>query len=130
MRKHYYLIDIGNVVDQYDVRCRSINDSVRTLSGGNQQKLVIGREFSLNPIFILAAQPTRGVDVGAIEFIHRHILKMRQQNRAILLISVELEELMSLADRILVMYEGRIVAEGAHFTKAELGLLMAGKDLL
>ncbi len=118
------------VVEQYDVRCRSINDSAGTLSGGNQQKLVIGREFSLNPIFILAAQPTRGVDVGAIEFIHRHILKMRQRNRAILLISVELEELMSLADRILVMYEGRIVAEGDHFTKAELGLLMAGKGLV
>jgi len=117
------------IVAEFDVRCRSINDLAENLSGGNQQKLVIGREFSLNPDFILAAQPTRGVDVGAIEFIHNHILQMRKQKKAILLISAELEELISLADRILVMYEGKIVAEGCDFSKEELGLLMAGKKL-
>lgn len=117
------------IIKEFDVRCQSINDLAENLSGGNQQKLVIGREFSLNPDFILAAQPTRGVDVGAIEFIHNNILEMRKQKKAILLISAELEELMSLSDRIMVMYEGRIVASGTGFSKEELGLLMAGKKL-
>lgn len=117
------------VVAKFDVRCQSINDLAENLSGGNQQKLVIGREFSLDPHFILAAQPTRGVDVGAIEFIHNNILEMRKHKKAILLISAELEELMTLSDRILVMYEGKIVAEGCDFSKEELGLLMAGKKL-
>ena len=115
------------VIEKFDVRCQSLNESVNNLSGGNQQKLVIGRELSTNPKFILAAQPTRGVDVGAIEFIHNNILKMRKQNKAILLISAELEELLSLADRILVIYEGEIVSEKDNYTKEELGLLMAGK---
>jgi len=119
----------NKIIEKFDVRCQSMNDLAENLSGGNQQKLVIGREFSLNPDFILAAQPTRGVDVGAIEFIHNHILEMRKQNKAILLISAELEELISLSDRILVMYEGRIVASGTDFSKEELGLLMAGKKL-
>lgn len=115
------------VVEKFDVRCQSLNDTVDNLSGGNQQKLVIGRELSTDPKFILAAQPTRGVDVGAIEFIHNNILEMRKQNKAILLISAELEELLSLADRIFVIYEGEIVSKKNNYTKEELGLLMAGK---
>ncbi len=115
------------VMEKFDVRCQSFNDTADNLSGGNQQKLVIGRELSTDPKFILAAQPTRGVDVGAIEFIHNTILEMRKQNKAILLISAELEELLSLADRILVIYEGEIISKRSSYTKEELGLLMAGK---
>ncbi len=118
-----------NIIEKFDIRCRSLQDNVDQLSGGNQQKLVIGRELSTNPVFILAAQPTRGVDVGAIEFIHQNLLEIRKKNKAVLLISAELEELMSLADRILVIYEGRIVSEKKKYTREELGLLMAGEKL-
>ncbi len=117
------------VLKKFDIRCQSLNDTIDNLSGGNQQKLVIGRELSTDPKFILAAQPTRGVDVGAIEFIHNNILEMRKQNKAILLISAELDELLSLADRILVIYEGEIVSRKSSYTKEELGLLMAGKKV-
>ncbi len=117
------------VMEKFDVRCQSLNDTVDNLSGGNQQKLLIGRELSTDPKFILAAQPTRGVDVGAIEFIHNNLLEMRKKNKAILLISAELEELLSLADRILVIYEGEIVSKKNEYTKEELGLFMAGKKV-
>ena len=100
----------------------------RSLSGGNQQKAVLARELSGDPGVLIAAQPTRGVDVGAIEFIHRQILEQRSEGKAILLISLELEEVRSLSDRIVVLYAGGIVGEvDPDATDEELGLLMAGR---
>jgi len=116
------------VIENFDIRCSDSKELIDSLSGGNQQKVVIGRELSRDPKVIIAAQPTRGVDIGAIEYIHNLILKMRDENKGILLISAELDELMSLSDRILVMYEGEIIAEGSAFTEEELGLLMAGQS--
>jgi ABC-type uncharacterized transport system ATPase subunit len=115
------------VIDEFDIRCSSSKEQMDSLSGGNQQKVIIGRELSRDPKVIIAAQPTRGVDIGAIEYIHNTLLKMRDQDKGILLISAELDELMSLSDRILVIYEGEIIAEGPDFTEEELGLLMAGQ---
>ena len=115
------------VIDEFDIRCSSRKEQTESLSGGNQQKVIIGRELSRDPKVIIAAQPTRGVDIGAIEYIHNTLLKMRDQNKGILLISAELDEIMSLSDRILVIYEGEIIAEGSDFTEEELGLLMAGQ---
>src|SRR5207237_6759179 len=96
--------------------------------GGNQQKLIIGREFGLNPKLLLISQPTRGVDIGAIEFIHRKLVELRDEGCAILLVSAELEEVTSLADRLLVFYHGRIVGEvdPQQATQEEIGLLMTG----
>ena len=111
----------------YDVRPPDPNAKAGSLSGGNQQKAVLARELSSDPGVLIASQPTRGVDVGAIEFIHRQIIEQRSEGKAILLISLELEEVRSLSDRILVLYAGRIVGEvGPDATDEELGLLMAG----
>jgi ABC-type uncharacterized transport system ATPase subunit len=98
----------------------------RALSGGNQQKLVIGRELELGPKVLLVSQPTRGVDIGAIEFIHRKLVALRDAGCAILLISAELEEVMALSDRLLVIHGGRVAGEvdPAVATAAEVGLLM------
>ncbi len=112
----------------YDVRPADPDLRAGALSGGNQQKAVLARELSGDPGVIVAAQPTRGVDVGAIEFIHGQLLEQRSEGKAILLISLELEEVRSLADRIVVLYAGRIVGEvGPEATDEELGLLMAGR---
>ncbi len=97
------------LVLEYDVRTSSIDATVRSLSGGNQQKVIIAREFSVDPMLLVASQPTRGVDIGAIEFIHRRIIEQRDAGKAVLLISAELDEIRSLSDRIAVMYEGQIV---------------------
>jgi simple sugar transport system ATP-binding protein len=115
-------------VKEYDIRPRSIQVRAGALSGGNQQKLIIAREFKYNPRFLIAAQPTRGVDVGAVEFIHKQILKARSQGAGVLLISSELDEILALSDRILVMYEGCFVAEFARgeVTETMLGLRMGG----
>lgn len=114
----------------YDVRPADPEARAGSLSGGNQQKAVLARELSGDPGVIIAAQPTRGVDVGAIEFIHGQLLKQRAEGKAILLISLELEEVRSLSDRILVMYAGRIVGEvGPEATDEQLGLLMAGRGV-
>ena len=114
----------------YDVRPADPDARAGSLSGGNQQKAVLARELSGDPGVVIAAQPTRGVDVGAIEFIHRQLLKQRSEGKAILLISLELEEIRSLSDRILVLYAGRIVGEvGPDATDEELGLLMAGHEI-
>ena len=102
---------------KYDVKVPDTSYSLSTLSGGNMQKVVIGRELDQNPNLILAAQPTRGVDIGAIESIHRNLLKERDSDKAILLVSAELDEIFELSDRILVMYEGEIVGE---FKKGEI----------
>ncbi len=116
------------VIDNFDIRCSDSKEIISSLSGGNQQKVIIGRELSGDPQVIIAAQPTRGLDVGAIEYIHNLLLKMRDEGKAILLISAELDELKSLSDRIMVLYEGEMIAEGDtnRFTEEELGLLMAG----
>jgi simple sugar transport system ATP-binding protein len=100
----------------------------RALSGGNQQKLVIGRELGLPPKLLLVAQPTRGVDIGAIEFIHRKLVALRDAGCAVLLVSAELEEVMSLADRLLVIHQGRIAGEvdPASANTTDIGCLMTG----
>ncbi len=95
----------------FDIRTASVNEPTSNLSGGNQQKVILAREISRNPKFLLVSQPTRGLDVGAIEYIHSRILEMRGMDVGILLISLELEEIFSLADRILILFEGRIVKE-------------------
>ena len=98
-----------------------------SLSGGNQQKVVLAREIERNPKVLIAAQPTRGLDVGAIEFVHRRLIEERDEGRAILLVSLELEEVLSLSDRILVMYEGEIVGEfPPTASEEELGIAMTG----
>jgi general nucleoside transport system ATP-binding protein len=112
----------------YDVRPPDPDARAASLSGGNQQKAVLARELSGDPGVLIASQPTRGVDVGAIEFIHRQIVEQRAEGKAIPLISLELEEVRSLSDRIIVLYGGRIVGEvGPDATDEELGLLMAGR---
>lgn len=116
------------LIKDFDIRTPGLQIKAGQLSGGNQQKTIIARELSSTPDLILAAQPTRGVDVGAIEYIHNLLLEMRAKGKAILLISAELDELRSLSDRILVIYEGQLIAEKkADFDEQELGLLMAGK---
>lgn len=116
------------LVDAYDIRTPSVHDAASTLSGGNQQKVILAREFSRDPKFLLVSQPTRGLDVGAIEYIHSQILRMRDGNVAILLISLELEEIFSLSDRILVLYEGKIVKEfkPKETDDKEVGFYMTG----
>ena len=116
------------LVEDYDVRYASIYDPVSTLSGGNLQKLIVARETYSHPKFLIAEQPTRGLDVSAIEFVRRLLLKERDENAAILLISADLDEVLALADRIAVMYEGRIVyhCDREKICMENLGLAMAG----
>jgi simple sugar transport system ATP-binding protein len=115
-------------IADYDVRTPSWRVLAGNLSGGNQQKLVLARELGRDPELLVAAQPTRGLDVGAIEFVHRRIVAERDAGKAVLLVSMELEEVMSLSDRILVMYEGRIVAEfkAGEADEQTLGYYMTG----
>lgn len=117
-------------VKQFDVRTPSIKTSVGSLSGGNQQKVIIAREFSRPIKLLVASQPTRGLDVGSIEYIHSRIIEKRDEGTAVLLVSSELDEIMALSDRIAVMYRGRVVAivNAEEVTKEYLGLLMAGVD--
>ncbi len=119
------------LLNSYDVRSGGVDVPGRSLSGGNQQKVVVGREIDSNPDLLIAAQPTRGLDVGAIEFVHRRLLEQRAAGKGILLISLELEELLSLSDRIAVIYEGKIIAQvdPKVVTEEELGLLMTGGQL-
>ena len=114
------------ILEGFDVRPRNPALPARSLSGGNQQKLIIGREYHVNPKVLLVSQPTRGVDIGAIEFIHRQLVSLRDQGCAILLVSAELEEVTSLSDRLLIVHEGRIAGEvdPKVATLEEIGLLM------
>ncbi|MDQ1393360.1 MAG: ral nucleoside transport system ATP-binding protein [Acidimicrobiaceae bacterium] len=117
----------GEQVKQFDIRTESIRTPASSLSGGNQQKVVVARELSRTIGLLIASQPTRGVDVGSIEFVHRRIVEVRNQGSAVLLVSTELDEIAALADRIAVMYEGEVVAmRSPDVTREELGLLMAG----
>ncbi|MEE8356153.1 MAG: ABC transporter ATP-binding protein [Anaerolineales bacterium] len=117
-----------NIIDNFDVRTPSPLIPVGSLSGGNQQKVIVGREFSRPINFLVASQPTRGLDVGSIEYIHKRLLEKRDEGCAILMVSTELDEVLELSDRIAVMFDGEIIAivdaEGA--TKEQIGLLMAG----
>ena len=118
----------NKVMQEYDVRPNSPNLITSNFSGGNQQKIILSRELNENPKVLLVGQPTRGVDIGAIEFIHQRLIDMRDRGAAILLASVELDEILSLSDRIIVMFDGKIVGEkeNKNVTERELGLLMAG----
>ncbi|NDV86267.1 ATP-binding cassette domain-containing protein [Aurantimonas aggregata] len=119
--------DAREKIEAYDIRPPDCRLKTANFSGGNQQKIVLAREMERDPEVLLIGQPTRGVDVGAIEFIHRRIIAMRDAGKAILLVSVELDEIRALSDRILVMFSGRIVGErGPHASEGEIGLLMAG----
>ena len=128
MKENNILDYSKRVMEEYDVRPRSPHLMTSNFSGGNQQKLILSRELNENPKVLLIGQPTRGVDIGAIEFIHQRLIDMRDKGAAILLVSVELEEVLSLSDRIIVMFDGNIVGERVNkdVTDRELGLLMAG----
>ncbi len=121
--------DARQKIEKYDIRPADCRLKTANFSGGNQQKIVLAREMEQDPDVLIVGQPTRGVDVGAIEFIHKRLIDMRDQGKAVLLVSVELDEIRSLSDRILVMFDGRIVGErGPDATEGELGLLMAGVE--
>ena len=116
-----------DLLQEFDVRGGGPTTRGGSLSGGNQQKVVIAREVSRNPSVLIAAQPTRGLDVGAIEFVHRRLVEQRDAGKAVLLVSLELEEIVSLSDRILALYEGRIVAEfPPDASEEEIGIAMIG----
>jgi ABC-type uncharacterized transport system ATPase subunit len=122
--------DTEEKMERFDVRPPNPRLTAKNFSGGNQQKIVLAREIERNPDLLLIGQPTRGVDIGAIEFIHKQIVALRDQGKAILLVSVELEEILSLADRVAVMFDGNIMGERAvgDTDEKELGLLMAGVE--
>jgi simple sugar transport system ATP-binding protein len=115
------------LAQEFDIRARSVRVAAATLSGGNQQKVIVAREFTRGGRLLVAAQPTRGVDVGSTEFIHRKLVDARDHGMAVLLISAELDEVLSLADRIAVMYRGRVagVLDAAEATPEMLGYMMA-----
>jgi len=115
------------LIREFDVRGGGPFTRAGSLSGGNQQKLVVAREIDRDPKILIAAQPTRGLDVGAIEYLHRRLVTERDEGRAILLVSLELDEILSLSDRILVMFEGEIVGEHTGEVSEEaIGLEMLG----
>jgi simple sugar transport system ATP-binding protein len=129
---HAVIEKASRLIRDFDVRPPNPAAPARALSGGNQQKLIVGREFDLRPKLLLVAQPTRGVDIGAIEFIHRKLIELRDTGAAVLLVSAELEEVLSLADRAMVMYQGRIVGEvdPQRADHEEIGLMMTCGKIL
>ena len=117
------------MISLFDVRSsEGVATIVRNMSGGNQQKTIIGREVDLDPLVMVASQPTRGLDVGAIEYIHQRLVDLRDAGKAVLLVSFELDEIMSVSDRINVIYHGRITGnvKPEETTIQELGLMMSG----
>jgi simple sugar transport system ATP-binding protein len=116
------------LLQEFDIRPSDQENPTRNLSGGNQQKVIVAREFDQNPKLLIAAQPTRGIDVGSIEFIHHRLLQARNKGKAVLLISADLEEILSISDRIAVIYEGKIVdiLDPEKATESRLGLMMTG----
>ena len=128
MRREVIYEHAESVVEEFDVRTPSVAVAVSSLSGGNKQKLIVGREFSENIKLLVAAQPTRGIDIGAIEFIHRRIVEQRDKGAAVLLVSAELDEILGLADRVAVLYDGKLmgVLDANVATREKVGLLMAG----
>ena len=119
---------VSGIYEKFDIRGAGINTAVGSMSGGNMQKVVVAREFSFDSPVLIIAQPTRGVDVGAIEFIHTRIIEKRNAGCAILLCSADLDEVFRLSDRIITMYEGRITGEfrTSDITKEEIGWYMTG----
>jgi simple sugar transport system ATP-binding protein len=119
------------IIDRFAVRSARVGETIRTLSGGNLQKIVLGRELKGSPRLIIANQPTRGLDVGSIEFVHKTLVAARDAGAGVLLVSVELDEILALSDRIAVMFAGRVLAvlDAADATEEKLGLLMAGSTL-
>jgi general nucleoside transport system ATP-binding protein len=130
IHKKYIQEFARKLITQFDIRCSSETKPVNTLSGGNQQKVIIARELSSAPKLLIAAQPTRGVDVGAIEFIYNQLIKVRTQGAAILLISADLDEIISLSDRIGVIYKGKIIKEfdSSNISKKKVGFYMMGEQ--
>lgn len=129
LHKKPILDNAEKLTKEFDVRSgEGINSKAGKLSGGNQQKAIIAREYSLEPDILIAEQPTRGLDVGAIEYIHSRLIELRDQDKAIILLSFELDEIMGLSDRIAVMYDGKItgIVDPKEVTEEELGLMMAG----
>jgi simple sugar transport system ATP-binding protein len=126
VRKH-----CNKLIEEFDVRTPNDEVMASALSGGNQQKLIVAREISKDPELLIVCQPTRGLDVGAIEYIHKRIIKERDNGKAVLLVSLELDEVMSLSDRIAVMYDGQIldIVDRKDATELKLGILMAGGSL-
>lgn len=118
------------LIKEYDVRTPNERVYAKSLSGGNQQKLIVAREIERDPSLCIASQPTRGLDVGAIEFVHKKLVELRNEGKAVLLVSLELDEIMDLSDRIAVMYDGRIVGilDAKDATEKKLGIMMAGGD--
>lgn len=121
--------EADKLIHEFDVRPPDYRLFAKNLSGGNQQKVILAREFSSNPDLLIAVQPTRGMDVGAIEYIHRKLIELRDSGKAVLLVSLELDEILNLSDRIAVMYSGKImdILDSKTATKEEIGLLMIGK---
>lgn len=121
--------DAGKQVEAFEIKVAGVEQEIGQLSGGNQQKVILGREISHDPGLVLVAQPVRGLDIGAIERVHKTLLQLKEQGKAILLISAELSEVMNLSDRIAVFYEGEASARftNGEYTKEEIGLFMAGK---
>ncbi|MCY4100929.1 MAG: heme ABC transporter ATP-binding protein, partial [Rhodobacteraceae bacterium] len=133
--KNWLLMDNGKTREiareemaKFDIRPPTPNNLVKNFSGGNQQKIVLARELEQHPKVLIVGQPTRGVDIGAIEFIHQKIINLRNKGVAILLVSVELDEIFSLSDRVAVLFDGKIIGERIteETNESELGLLMAG----
>jgi simple sugar transport system ATP-binding protein len=118
----------STLIDRFNVKTPTIETTTQSLSGGNIQKLIMARELSTRPTVLVASQPTRGVDIGAAEYIHRRLVEERENGTAILVISEDLDEILALADRVAVMFEGRLmgILNRENINVAEVGLLMAG----
>lgn len=118
-------------ISDFNIKLGTMTDPISSLSGGNQQKVILSREVSMGPDLIIAAQPVRGLDIGAIEFIHQTLINLKKQGKAILLISAELSEVMNMSDRYAVLYEGefKVIAEKNQLTREQVGLLMAGESI-
>jgi simple sugar transport system ATP-binding protein len=114
------------LISEYEIHCGNIDQRVAELSGGNQQKIIIARELAADPRVVVAAQPTRGLDVGAMASVHRALIDIRDRGRAVLLISADLDEICQLSDRVYVLYEGRITASVGPDERDRIGRLMAG----
>ena len=120
---------IKKIIDEFDVRSGEGAESIaRSLSGGNQQKAIIGREIELNPELLIAAQPTRGLDVGSIEYIHKRLVEQRDRGKAVLLVSLELDEILNVSDRIAIINNGELIGivNADETNENEVGLMMAG----
>jgi simple sugar transport system ATP-binding protein len=120
-----------DIIREYDVRPPNADSVAESLSGGNQQKFIVGREFERNPDLVVATHPTRGVDIGSTEFIHDRLRELRAQGKGVLLVSSKLDEVQGLSDRLAVMHDGELMAvvDPSEVTEEEIGLLMAGERL-